>query len=114
MIPLYMCELDPIPPRPRRCPWSWPYFMAGWSGQGTPLQYRATARIFGVLDATSPAIETIHRTKGGRPTTRTVLTTKVVGGRVALMHEVTVIEDAAAAEASLDPVRSRLLGELAE
>ncbi len=30
------------------------------------------------------------------------------------MHEVAVIEDAAAAEASLDPVRARLLAELAE
>jgi DNA-binding transcriptional ArsR family regulator len=30
------------------------------------------------------------------------------------MHEVTVIEDAAVAEASLDPIRARLLAELAE
>ena len=30
------------------------------------------------------------------------------------MHDVTVIEDPAAAEASLDPIRARLLAELAE
>src|SRR5260370_10175398 len=30
------------------------------------------------------------------------------------MHDVTVIDDPAAAEASLDPIRARLLGELAE
>jgi hypothetical protein len=30
------------------------------------------------------------------------------------MHDVAVIEDSAAAEASLDPIRARLLGELAE
>src|SRR5215207_9322642 len=30
------------------------------------------------------------------------------------MHDVTVIDDAAAAEASLDPIRARLLAELAE
>jgi len=30
------------------------------------------------------------------------------------MHDVTVIDDPAAAEASLDPIRARLLAELAE
>src|SRR3954451_12917469 len=36
------------------------------------------------------------------------------GGRVADMHDVAVIEDAAAAEVALDPVRARMLAELAE
>jgi DNA-binding transcriptional ArsR family regulator len=42
------------------------------------------------------------------------LTRKVVGGRLCRVLDVTVIEDPAAAEASLDPVRARLLAELAE
>src|SRR3954449_11729109 len=36
------------------------------------------------------------------------------GGRVADMHDVAVIEDAAAAEVALDPTRARMLAELAE
>jgi DNA-binding transcriptional ArsR family regulator len=50
----------------------------------------------------------------GQPTMFPILTRKVVGGRVTRMIDVAVIEDPAAAEASLDPVRARLLAELAE
>lgn len=42
------------------------------------------------------------------------LTTYFFGAIVGPMHEVAVIEDAEAAEASLDPMRSRLLAELVE
>jgi DNA-binding transcriptional ArsR family regulator len=49
-----------------------------------------------------------------QPTTIIVLTTKVFGTTVRAMLDVAVIEDPAAAEASLDPVRARLLAELAE
>jgi DNA-binding transcriptional ArsR family regulator len=42
------------------------------------------------------------------------LTKKIVGATLSGMFDVTVIEDAAAAEASLDPMRARLLAELAE
>ena len=42
------------------------------------------------------------------------LTKKVVGDTVPPVHDVTVIDDPAAAEASLDPIRARLLAELAE
>jgi DNA-binding transcriptional ArsR family regulator len=42
------------------------------------------------------------------------LTIFLFGGILAAMHDVAVIEDAAAAEASLDPVRARLLSALAE
>src|SRR5918993_1353455 len=48
------------------------------------------------------------------PTTLIVLTTNLLGTRVAPMLDVAVIEDPAAAEVSLDPVRARLLAELAE
>src|ERR687897_669831 len=47
-------------------------------------------------------------------TTFIVLTTNMLGTRVAPMLDVAVIGDPAAAEVSLDPVRARLLGELAE
>lgn len=43
-----------------------------------------------------------------------VLTRKIVGGQDGGVHEVAVIGDAAAAEASLDPMRARLLAELCE
>jgi DNA-binding transcriptional ArsR family regulator len=49
-----------------------------------------------------------------QPTINLILTTKVVGHRVAAMLDVAVIGDPAAAEVSLDPVRARLLAELAE
>ena len=42
------------------------------------------------------------------------MTTNIVGGKVGRMLDVGVIENAAAAEASLDPIRSRLLAALAE
>jgi DNA-binding transcriptional ArsR family regulator len=42
------------------------------------------------------------------------LTKKIVGDTLPGVFDVTVIEDAAAAEASLDPVRARLLAELAQ
>jgi len=42
------------------------------------------------------------------------LTKRLVGGKIGNMLEVAVIEDPAAAEVSLDPVRTRLLAELAE
>jgi DNA-binding transcriptional ArsR family regulator len=42
------------------------------------------------------------------------LTTKVVKTSMAAVHDVEVIEDPAAAAVALDPVRSRLLGELVE
>jgi DNA-binding transcriptional ArsR family regulator len=42
------------------------------------------------------------------------LTRKIVGEKIRHMLDVAVIEDPAAAEASLDPVRARLLAELAE
>jgi DNA-binding transcriptional ArsR family regulator len=42
------------------------------------------------------------------------LTNSLVGGNVVRMLDVTVIEDSAAAEVSLDPVRARLLAELVE
>jgi len=48
------------------------------------------------------------------PTTTAILTTKLVGGIVAGMLDVAVIQDPAAAEVSLDPIRARLLAELAE
>src|ERR1700756_3057983 len=41
------------------------------------------------------------------------LTKIFVGERVLPMHDVTVIDDPAAAETSLDPIRARLLAELA-
>src|SRR4029450_11764426 len=50
----------------------------------------------------------------GRPIINLILTTKVVGHRVAAMLDVAVIGDPATAEVSLDPVRARLLAELAE
>jgi DNA-binding transcriptional ArsR family regulator len=42
------------------------------------------------------------------------LTNFLVGGTVVLVQELGVIDDAAAAEVSLDPMRARLLAELAE
>ena len=42
------------------------------------------------------------------------MTKKVVGDKIRAMIDVAVIEDSAAAEASLDPTRARLLAELAE
>ena len=42
------------------------------------------------------------------------LTTEIVGDRVTGMQDVAVIENAAAAEASLDPIRARMLAKLAE
>jgi DNA-binding transcriptional ArsR family regulator len=48
------------------------------------------------------------------PTRKTRLTNKFVGGQDVVMLDVTVIDDPAAAEASLDPIRARLLAELAE
>ena len=44
----------------------------------------------------------------------TVLTKKIVGTRIGRVDDVAVIDDPAAAEASLDPVRARLLAALAE
>src|SRR6266496_146471 len=43
-----------------------------------------------------------------------VLTSKIVGRHCGAVRDIAVIEDAAAAEVSLDPVRARLLAELAE
>src|ERR671919_723140 len=48
------------------------------------------------------------------PTIQEILARKYVGATVVLMLDVAVIEDPAAAEASLDPIRARLLAELAE
>jgi DNA-binding transcriptional ArsR family regulator len=48
------------------------------------------------------------------PTAFIFLTNGFVGGTLLGMQDVTVIEDPAAAEASLDPMRTRLLAELAE
>ncbi len=48
------------------------------------------------------------------PTINSVLTIKFVGGYVESVHDVAIIEDAAAAVVSLDPVRARILAELAE
>ena len=42
------------------------------------------------------------------------MTKDIVGGTVTVMYDVTVIEDPAAAEVSLDPMRARLLAELSE
>jgi DNA-binding transcriptional ArsR family regulator len=50
----------------------------------------------------------------GTPTGKLGLTNKPVGGHHVLMHDVTVIDDPAAAEVSLDPIRARLLAELAQ
>lgn len=57
-----------------------------------------------------PAISKYNAT----PTIIFVLTDYVVGGHAVLMHDITVIEDPAAAAASLDPIRTRLLAALAE
>jgi DNA-binding transcriptional ArsR family regulator len=48
------------------------------------------------------------------PTKKKFLTTKVVGWQNGSMLDIEVIEDPAAAEASLDPIRTRILQELAE
>src|SRR5258705_9935130 len=48
------------------------------------------------------------------PTTLRVLTSKIVGCHRGAVRDIAVIEDPAAAEVSLDPVRARLLAELAE
>ncbi len=48
------------------------------------------------------------------PTTMAILTKKVVGHIIIRMLDVAVIQDPAAAEVSLDPIRARLLAELAE
>jgi DNA-binding transcriptional ArsR family regulator len=48
------------------------------------------------------------------PTTIAILTGKIVGCIIADMLDVAVIQDPAAAEVSLDPIRARLLAELAE
>src|SRR3954451_20555240 len=48
------------------------------------------------------------------PTKKMLLTRIIVGEKVGPVHGVTVIDDPAAAEASLDPIRARLLAELAE
>jgi DNA-binding transcriptional ArsR family regulator len=56
----------------------------------------------------------VTATTQGSPTDIFVLTEQTIGGRFASMHDVAVIEDAAAAEVSLDPIRSRMLAELAE
>jgi DNA-binding transcriptional ArsR family regulator len=50
----------------------------------------------------------------GGPTEKTHLTNKLVGGEDGGIFDVSVIDDPAAAEASLDPIRARLLAELAE
>ena len=50
----------------------------------------------------------------GQPTVLAVLTNKIVGVRIGRVDDVAVIDDPAAAEASLDPVRARLLAALAE
>ena len=49
-----------------------------------------------------------------RPTRVAVLTRKIVGARMGHVDDVAVIDDPAAAEVSLDPIRARLLAELAE
>src|SRR6266700_5830563 len=43
-----------------------------------------------------------------------VLTSKIVGRHCGAVRDIAVIEDPAAAEVSLDPVRARLLAELGE
>src|SRR5689334_16683245 len=48
------------------------------------------------------------------PTIQTTLTKKLVGGMIVSMIDVAVIDDPAAAEITLDPIRARLLSELAE
>src|SRR3954471_410391 len=48
------------------------------------------------------------------PTKKMLLTRIIVGEKVGPVHGVTVIDDPAAAEASLDPTRARLFAELAE
>jgi DNA-binding transcriptional ArsR family regulator len=60
--------------------------------------------------------EPAHHPTPGResPTILTVLTKKIVGTRIGRVDDVAVIDDPAAAEASLDPVRARLLAALAE
>src|SRR5215207_7159692 len=48
-----------------------------------------------------------------RQTRNIVLTLQIVGEKVRAVHDVTVIDNPAAAEASLDPIRAGLLAELA-
>src|SRR5712671_2177014 len=54
------------------------------------------------------------RARLGLPTILRVLTSKIVGCHRGAVRDIAVIEDPAAAEVSLDPVRARLLAELAE
>src|SRR5829696_4413817 len=67
--------------------------------------------------AASPDTNTCSHTsrtaRRQRPTRKVVLTLQVVGAKVPAVHDVTVIDNPAAAEASLDPIRARLLAELA-
>src|SRR5215210_5813743 len=66
--------------------------------------------------AASPDTNTcshVTRTSCSLPTIIFVLTLEVVGEKVTAVHDVTVIESPSAAEASLDPIRARLLAELA-
>src|SRR5688500_9840493 len=51
---------------------------------------------------------------GDPPKISSILTKRTVGGNMASVIDVAVIEDPEAAEVSLDPVRSRMLAELAE
>jgi DNA-binding transcriptional ArsR family regulator len=61
-----------------------------------------------------PAARVVPGYKPPQPTMVAVLTNVIVGATVERMHDVTVIEDAQAAEVSLDPMRARLLAELSE
>jgi DNA-binding transcriptional ArsR family regulator len=73
--------------------------------------------VLGVGEHDGPLIERVFEYSTpikGRPIINLILTRKVVGNTMAAMLDVAVIGDPAAAEVSLDPVRARLLAELAE
>src|SRR5260370_31685325 len=58
--------------------------------------------------------EAVRRRPSGNPTRKLFLTRKVVGCQTGSMIDVAVIDNAAAAEAALDPARARLLAQLTE
>src|SRR5215213_5435078 len=66
------------------------------------------------VNMAAPCIEPVFEYSRRRPAVRRALTRKVVQTSLPAMFDVAVIDDPAAAEVSLAPVRARLLAELAE
>src|SRR5919107_3897850 len=62
----------------------------------------------------APCVERVFEYSRARPAALEPLTRKVVQTSLPAMLDVAVIDDPAAAEVSLDPVRARLLAELTE